>query len=85
MVDNQEDAVKQEKVKLPNDGRPYIVASIMEDGSLKVSGFTTDKVLAYGLLASAKDIIQEEHMKQQKIQNVNNSGGLIQMLRGIKR
>lgn len=66
---------------LPNDGRPYIIVTIQEDGSMKVSGSIEDKILAYGLLASAKDEIRKFHDKREKEGRVRNSGGLIQMLR----
>lgn len=70
----------------PNEGRPWIMIAINSDGSMKVSGFTNDKIIAYGLLASAKDLIKDHTDKLSKIERVNNSGGLIHSLRnGFKR
>ena len=79
-MENQENKQPEDK-KLPNDGRPYIVAAVNEDGSLKVTGTIDNKVLAYGILETAKDAIHDHISKQVKIEHVNMSGGLINRIR----
>ena len=65
----------------PNEGRPFLMILMQADGSIMVKGHIEDKILAYGLLESARDAIKANMEKQIKIQNVNASGGLIQHLR----
>ena len=73
--------MKDEKPTLPNEGRPWLQLMIQEDGSIKVTGFVNDKILAYGLLGAARDAIKDSHDKEAKIERVNNSGGLVDVLR----
>ena len=42
---------------LPNEGRPYIQIVIKADNTLGIYGSINDKILAYGLLESARDAI----------------------------
>ena len=69
------------KSTLPNDGRPWLMILVNQDGSIKVSGTVDDKILAYGLLSVARDAIKDSHDKTAKIERVNGSGGLIANLR----
>ena len=86
MTDNQESLQSEPEVpKEPNDGRPWMQIFLQADGSIKVTGWVQDKLLAYGLLGSAKDAIQEVQAKEVKIHRVNNSGGLLNMIRSVKR
>lgn len=74
----------KEEEKPVNDGRPWLAIFINEDSTIKVSGHVQDKILAYGLLESAKDAIRKSIEKKSQIERVNGSGGLISMLRGGK-
>lgn len=65
----------------PNDGRPWLAIALLEDGSLRVTGWTQDKMVAYGLLESARDAVKNDIETKAKIQRVNGSGGLIQNIR----
>ena len=71
---------KKEAPELPNGGRPYLQIMIQEDGSLRVAGSTQERMLAYGLLEIARDMIKDNSDKQAKIERVNG-GSIINRLR----
>lgn len=76
------EAVDVEKEdKGPNEGRPYITIAIKSDGTLGVYGFIQDKVLAYGLLSSARDAIQAHIDSHSKTIQVPK-GGILDFVRG---
>lgn len=80
-----EDEAKEQVPETPvNDGRPWLAMFIEPDGSIKVTGFVHDKMLAYGLLEAAKDAIRKSVDKKAQIERVNGSGGLIHFLRNGK-
>lgn len=64
-----------------NDGRPWLAIFLNDDNSIKVTGHVNNKLLAYSLLECAKDSVREHINKQAKIERVNGSGGLINMIR----
>lgn len=76
-----EDGKIEDKPVLPNEGRPWLQLMLTSEGALKVTGHINDKILAYGLLGMARDVIKDFHDKEAKIQRVNNSGGLMETLR----
>jgi len=53
----------------PKPVLPSITIQVNENGSLTVSGTINDKILAYGLLESAKDIIRE-HVATQAVNSM---------------
>lgn len=83
---NEPEQPEPEKAKKEvNDGRPWLAIFLNEDESMKVTGHIQDKLLAYGLLESAKDAIRRSIDKKSQIERVNNSGGLIQFLRNGRK
>lgn len=52
---------------------PRLVIEVQENGTIKVSGSINDKVLAYGLLESAKDAIKE-HLDHQSLMKIKHNG-----------
>lgn len=79
---NQPDGQKD---TLPNDGRPYILIQIQQNGSMSVSGAINELVTALGLLETAKISIVKhiENIQKNRIQPVK--GGIINFLRNGKR
>ena len=70
-----------EEIK-PEPQLPRLVIQMEQDGSIVVGGTMQDKVLAYGMLESAKEAIKLFHDNQNKIHPVK--GGLINHLRRFK-
>ncbi len=64
-----------------------LVIQMYEDRSLKVEGTINDKVIAYGLLESARDAIFEKHLsdKQRAIIKSNGGSGILGFVRGMRR
>lgn len=73
--------IQPEVNEQPNDGRPWLALALLEDGSLKVTGWTQDKMVAYGLLESARDAIKNDIETKAKIHRVNGAGGLLTNIR----
>ena len=65
----------------PNEGRPWLALALLEDGSLRVTGWTQEKMVAYGLLESARDAIKNDIETKAKIERVNGAGGLLHNIR----
>ena len=59
-----------------------LIIRIMPDLSCQVEGPIHDKILCYGLLESAKDVIKEYHLKQQSQIIKANGSGFMNFVRG---
>jgi len=71
--------------ELPNGGRPWINIIVNENGGLAVNGSINDKVLAYGLLESARDAIKAHHDRLSQASIVKPSRNIFRDgLRGMK-
>lgn len=76
---------EQPEQQAPNGGRPHLVIALKEDGSLVVTGSINEKILAYGLLDSARDAIQDHITRMQKAQIVAPpKGGMMDFARRIR-
>ena len=64
--------VKTEEV--PNGGRLYIMIAVGQNNELNVQGSINDKILAYGLLESARDAINL-HIEQLRAPNIRKPDG----------
>lgn len=67
----------------PNGGRPWIGIFVNEDGSIKVNGNMSDKVIAYGLLEVARDLIGKHLDMNHKVEDTK--GHILSFLRNGKR
>lgn len=72
---------RTESNNLPNEGRPFIMIRVMEDGTVDVQGFVPNNVVAYGMLGVARDQFHAAAEKKSKIERVNGSGGLLRHIR----
>lgn len=72
---------QSEKDAQPNDGRPFLAIAVRADNSISVNGSINDKVLAYGLLESARDAIKAHIEKQAIEKNIPEPHRIMEFLR----
>ena len=58
-----------------------LIISVFDNQSVRVDGPIADKILSYGMLASAKDAIYEFHQQQGQNKKANGNG-IIKFVRG---
>jgi hypothetical protein len=64
-----------------NEQEIILTITYKQDGVVEVSGPIANKVLAYGLLESAKDVIAEHHKSLRK--PVSTKGGILSFARNL--
>ena len=84
MSDETQD--KPDTDKPQPEQRPItLTIRIMSDLSCQVEGPIYDKVLAYGMLASAQDVIREFHIKQQSNLVQPNGHHMLDFVRKMRK
>lgn len=79
------DEIKPESNETSEPTQIVMTITLSPDGSVKVVGPISQKLLAYGLLEAARDLIHEHHIALAMSNTPKkNGGGLISHLRGMR-
>lgn len=83
VVDNQEHLAEEYKAPLEDKPKDVVLTiALRPDGRTIVNGPIADKILAYGMLASAQDAIRKFHEQLDRANTPVKQNRLINYLRG---